>query len=49
MTGAIFCPICRGVILAEFTPMKPGYSRLETTCTFCGHHVMIHDFGRCKL
>ena len=50
MTGAIFCPVCRGVILADLKPMEDvGYSRLEAVCTFCKHRVMIHDFGRCEL
>lgn len=45
----IFCPVCRGVILESLEPTQAGYSRLETVCKSCKHHVMIHDFGRCKL
>ena len=48
--NAVFCPVCRGVILEELRPMeKVGYSRLETVCPSCKHRIMIHDFGRAKL
>lgn len=43
---AIFCPVCRGVILQALEPTDAGYSRMEATCPSCKHHVMIHDFGR---
>ena len=49
MTAAIFCPVCRGVILQGLEPTKAGYSRMEAGCSFCKHKIMIHDFGRVEL
>lgn len=50
MKAAIFCPVCRGVILEGLEPMEDvDYSRLETVCSYCKHRIMIHDFGRCEL
>lgn len=45
-TPAIFCPVCRGVILQALEPTEAGYSRMEAVCNYCHHRIMIHDFGR---
>lgn len=45
MSVIAFCPLCRAT-LKGLEPTEVGYSRLEVTCYFCKHHIMIHDFGR---